>query len=210
MIKVIASLGNFCISRGIECLLSTDEEIHIYSVADPARLVNSAIEIQPDVVMVDFFILNNYLPYLPDKVKVILFDTGCGEENLFYALISKNVSGVIRKDAGEYQIKKAIQTVLAGDLWLDSKTVKELIARLSRLSELWQLTEIEADILHLVSKGTDDEMIAEMLGMSSGDINLYLDSMKKKMKIKDRWDLINLSLQSGKYGLLRGTDNKAS
>jgi DNA-binding NarL/FixJ family response regulator len=199
MINVIASLGSFCISRGIECLLSKEEEIRIHTVTDPARLINAVLEIQPDVIMVDFFVLNNYLPHLPEDVKVILFDTGCGEENLFYALISKNIAGIIRKDADEYQIRKAITAVLDGSLWIDKKTIKDLLSRLSKLSEFWLLDDIETDILHFVSKGMDNETIADLLGMSPVDVNLHLETLKKKMKIKDRWELINLSLQFDKF-----------
>jgi DNA-binding NarL/FixJ family response regulator len=199
MINVIVSLGNFCISRGIECLLSTDEEIHMHTVADAAELVSALRETHPDVIMVDFFVLNNHLPYLPEEVKVILFDSGCGEENLFYALISKNIAGIIRNDADEYQIRKAITAVLDGSLWIDRKTIKSLLSRLSKLSEFWLLDDIETDILHLVSKGMDNETIANLHGMSPVEINLVLESVKKKMKIKDRWELINLSLQFDKF-----------
>ena len=199
MIKVIASLGNFCISRGIECLLSAEEDIHIRTVADPARLVNAVRETHPDVVMVDFFVLNNHLPDFPEAVKVILFDTGCGEENLFYALIAKNISGIIRKDADEYQIRTAIRTILKGDLWIDKKTVKELLSRLSRLAEFWRLTESETDILHLISKGMDNEIISGVLGIPERDIPLHIENLKDKMKIKNRWELVMLSLQFDKY-----------
>lgn len=199
MIRVLIGLSNLSMSQGFKCLLESEKNYEIQVVNNPALLVNALRAIIPHIVMVDFFILNNYLPQLTDDIKVILFDTGCGEENIHYALIAKNVLGVIGTDADESLVKKAIETVVNGSLWIDRKSMTNLLSRLSRLAELWRLSELEMDILHLIGKGMDNVMIADVLGLDENNISVHFENLKKKMKIKDRWDLITMSMQFDKF-----------
>lgn len=203
MINVVVCFSNLCMSQGLCRLLASDENIQVHAVSEQPQLIRGLRGIRPDVLLVDFLVLNNYLPMLPEEVKVVLLDTECGEDNIFYALIAKNISGVIRNDADVSELGKAIESVVSGDLWLDRAITKNLLSRLSRLAEFWRLTEQEADMLHLISKGMDNVMMAEILGIDVNTIPCHLDRLKQKMKAKDRWDMLMLSMQFDKYDMPR-------
>jgi DNA-binding NarL/FixJ family response regulator len=80
-------------------------------------------------------------------------------------------------------------------LWISKKFVKQLVVRLSALSRLWNLKSIELDIIGLLGKGMDNDMIAKTLGTNTRNIKLRTNNIQKKSDVRDRFDLINLSKQ---------------
>lgn len=193
MLKIILACSNNLISQGINCILSGDDDLLISTVSDVVSLDIVLKDEKPDVLIADYYVLDNFLSPVCGNTKVLLLDTGCGEEKINYALIAKNISGVIEMHSDVPLLKKAIATVKKGHLWINRKVISNLVSRLSVLSKLWNLTESEQQVLQLIGKGMEDSVIAKTLGTKESKVRLHIESLKKKSTARDRWDLINIS-----------------
>ncbi len=193
MLKILLSFSNNLIAQGIHCILSGEDDLQIYTVKDPGSLNSAVNEYKPDVVIVDYYVIDYLFSRVPENTKILLLDTGCGEEKINYALIAKNISGVIEVNSDVTLLKKALATVSKGHLWINRKVISKLVERLSTLSRLSHLTQAEQGILSMLGEGMDDSGIAHSLGTRESRVRLHIENLKKKSNAKDRQDLISIS-----------------
>ncbi len=195
MIEVMISFSNNLISKGISCLLAPEKNVRIHSVSNPSSLPDALKEKQPHIVILDFFVLVNFLSDVPEGTRILLLDTGCGEENINYAFITKNISGLLTINADEKLLIKAIRSVCESQLWIDRKSTKNLISFLTELAKLRNLTDREQEILCMIGRGMDDRMISEVLEINERTVKFHIDNLKRKCGINARWELAMLSMQ---------------
>jgi len=202
MVDILIFFSNNLISKGIACLLAHEETIRLHTVSNATDFADDIINKRPNVVIVDFFILTNFIPESMDGLKVLLLDTGCGEDNINYAFISKKISGVIGMNTDERMLVKAIHTVYKDNLWIGRTGIKSLLSELSELAKLKDLTEREEDILCLIGEGMEDDLIGGELGINKRTVKLYVNNIKRKAGVKDKNDLIRFSMEYNNfYGL---------
>lgn len=193
MLDVCLSFSNKLISEGIACILAHRSDLR-FSIADNHLSFQETLAMQtPDVLLVDYYVFEHVLGRVPDNTKVLLLDTGCGEEKINYALISGKISGVIEKNSDADLLAKAIHIVSQGHLWLNRKLISRIVSRLSGLIKLMDLPDKEKEVLRLLGKGLEDDAIAETIGTNTRKVSFYIDHLKKKSNAAGRTELINLS-----------------
>lgn len=193
MVSVMLSFSNGLVSAGISCILKDRKELEVHTVSSPTLLDASLTVKKPDVLLLDFYILENFTSQMTETTKLLLLDTGLEEEKIIHALITKYVAGVIEKNTNSHILIKAITTVSKGHIWINRKIISNLIARLSSLSNLWNLSVQERHILTLLGTGMEDSAIAKTLGTKESRIRVHIENLKKKSNARDRRDLITIS-----------------
>jgi DNA-binding NarL/FixJ family response regulator len=93
--------------------------------------------------------------------------------------------GVVSENADPKLIRKAIQTVGAGQWWVSRTTMSQLLRSLL-LCEKRKLTEREGEILHLVGEGLKNQEIAGRLFISPETVRWHLRSLYGKLGMSDR------------------------
>ncbi len=179
---------------GISCILSEKNDIKV-SICNSVRLADTLEDKIFDIVVVDMYVLENYLSVNECTSKVLLLDTGCDVQTINYALIAGRINGVLDISSDREMLLKAFNTIMKDRLWISKKFMKQLVVRLSELFRLWNLKSIELDILGLLGKGMDNDMIAKTLGTNTRNVKLRINNIQKKSDVRDRFDLINLSKQ---------------
>jgi DNA-binding CsgD family transcriptional regulator len=79
-------------------------------------------------------------------------------------------------------------------LSLQLKTEKEM----NRLFTKYQISNREQEIIHLILKGKSNKEIEDTLFISLPTVKFHIYSIYKKMKVKNRLELIRLILESVK------------
>lgn len=130
-IKVMIAFSNILFSEGVKMLLEGSEDFKVEGVvkvgASPYEMIES---IKPDVILVDFMTLYNEFREAGPKsdLKLILFDSGCGQDNIASAVDSKGLKGVLTGNTAPPLLKRAIRAVAEGGEWLDQAGINNLPA----------------------------------------------------------------------------------
>ena len=125
-INVTIAFSNLLLANGICKLLEGDKDIKVIDVLKVGTRCHEKVRLlKPDIVLVDFLTLYNGFEETKanGKVKFILFDTTCGEENINCAILKKGVSGVLPVNATLASLKKVIRTVSRGGFCLGKKPI---------------------------------------------------------------------------------------
>ena len=191
---MLLSFSNQLMALGINCILSGNNDIKV-SICNSASLADTAKDKIFDIIVVDMYVLENYLSVNECTSKVLLLDTGCDVQTMNYALIAGRINGVLDVSSDREMLLKAFNTIMKDSLWISKKIMKQLVVRLSQLSRLWNLKSGDLRILDLLGKGMDNVMIAETLGTNTRNVIIRINTIQKKNDIRDRFDLINLSKQ---------------
>jgi two-component system, NarL family, nitrate/nitrite response regulator NarL len=142
------------------------------------------------------------------KIRTILLPAAIGREQTIEALLL-GVRGILPKSTASQLLYKSIRTVMAGEYWVDSKIVAELIRTLHASSNVApsfvqpagnRLTRRELEVLNLVAEGCTNKDIAEQLTISNQTTKHHLSRIYEKTGISNRMQLalsaVNKSLAS--------------
>lgn len=199
---ILVCFGNRLITDGMRCILASEPDITVRSAGDAAALSEALREENPDILLVDFFVLENYLPGDSGKTKVLLLDTGCNEQQINHALIIRNVTGIIDMNTDMGLLRKAIAAVKNGQVWLRRDIIKHLISQLSDLVKVSTLDESEMTIFRMLGEGLDDGVIAKKLGTKEKKVKGQIETLKKISNAQSRWELVDLSRHFSEFDAL--------
>lgn len=197
MRKIILAFSNNLITKGLELLLQREKGLTITAELNPSELNTRIIRERPDIAIVDFYVLINYVPDSIERTKIILLDTGCGDENINFAFVSRGISGLMKMDAQESDLMKAIDHVMEGLLWIDRKSAKNLLSIMTELAKIYDMTDREKEIFCMLGRGMDDVLISKELNINKRTVRLHINRVKTKIGNGTRWGLNRLSLQLG-------------
>lgn len=199
MITVALAFSGNIITQGIRALLAGEKDFRLLAVSPSADLRAYLAENQADILIADFIVLANALSSGLTGMKTILIDTGCGDENIHYAFLSKSINGFIRADADAAMLIKAIRTIRTGHLWIDNRSVIKLIDHLIILEKIHSLSPRERDIISLLGTGMDEDRISASLAIKKKTVDFHIESILKKTGIPNLWDLMRYSMHYLSY-----------
>ncbi|MGI6766351.1 MAG: response regulator [Lentihominibacter sp.] len=134
-------------------------------------------------------IASKLLEYDKDA-KIILLTTFKDEEYINKA-IRVGVKGYILKDNID-SLFKSIQTVMAGNMVLDSEVIKDikLSDNKKKSIEDFDITERELDIIKLLAEGMSNKEISQSLFLSEGTVRNYISNLLDKLNLRDRSQIV--------------------
>lgn len=200
-IKVMIAFSNLLFAEGVKKLLESSEDIRVVEISKPGSAPSKTLDsFKPDVILVDFTTLYNGFTEVGQNhdLKLILFDTNCGEVNIISAVITKNLKGVLTGNSEPPVLKKAVRAVSEGELWLDKVSVKNLLAGMHALKKNTRpaLSAREWEIVSLVGQGYRNKEIAEKLCVSEPTVKTHLQRIFHKLDIQNRPQLITFAVKN--------------
>ncbi|HWN23411.1 MAG TPA: response regulator transcription factor [Gaiellaceae bacterium] len=200
---------------GLAAVLSSDDTIEVVGeAADGRNAVERAIELAPDVVLMDVRMPNldgiaatrELLGVSPD-VRVVVLTTFEQDDYVFGAL-SAGASGFLLKRTKPEELIGAIHTIAAGDSLLSPSVTRTVIQRMahqpapdaSSEGRLDELTRREREVLGLIARGLSNTQIAAELVVEESTVKTHVRHILRKLRLRDRVQAVIFAYESGLTG----------
>jgi len=208
-IRILLADDHPVLREGIKTLLVAQPDFRIAGEAhDGATAIELTFELRPDVLLLDVS-----LPVL-SGVEVTKQVVAHGAPTRILALTAHEDVGFARTllDAGAagYALKRsacnelvqAIRTVAAGNSYVDPELVGALVKRGQRSPSsnglpVTTLSEREASVLRLVTRGHTSKEMSEELGVSPRTLETYKARAMSKLHLRTRAELIRYAMRCG-------------
>jgi len=177
----------------------------IHEVGDQVDLKRSMTNSRPAVLLLD-----SNLPQMAEvrgvpaiqrlclSTRIILF-TSVHDEKEEISALKCGAKGYCKKEIDPSQLRKAVEVVQKGEVWVRRKTICRLLAEVCSFSEtgpkdsppltevyLQYLTPRERQIALLVGHGAANKEIASRINISERTVKAHLTSIFQKLQISDR------------------------
>lgn len=211
-IRVLIADDHAIVRSGLSLLINNQPEMEVAgTAADGREAVESALELHPDVVLMDLSMppgenglsATQRLKEAAPQVQVLILTMHDDEEYLFRALHA-GASGYILKNAEDADLTAAIRKVAQGDAYLYPSATKFLITEyLTRLRKgedvegYEVLTQREREILTLIAKGYGNKEMAQHLVLSVKTVETHKSHIMEKLQLKTRPELVRYALKKG-------------
>lgn len=195
--KVMLVDDHALIREGIKQLLEFDGSIDVIEQAsDGSECLEKLQHVQPDILLLDINMPNvNGIEVLEEikkkniPVKVLMLTVHSEAEYLVQA-VDIRANGYILKDSGSEELKKAIQSVMDGDSYIQPSLIPSLNSRLVNRDidkeKIAALTKREMEILTQIAGGMFNKEIAMNLNISERTVKNHISNIFKKIDVSDR------------------------
>lgn len=136
------------------------------------------------------------------------------DKQYFMEMISAGASGYITKQAAAEELGAAIQTVAAGNVYLQPALARWLLDDYQRLAKdvalqskqtdmngnmigLEVLSQREREVLELVGQGLNNQRIGERLALSPKTIARHRERIMHKLNMHSRTELVKFAIRTG-------------
>ena len=205
MIRVLVVDDQALVREGLVNILRLTDGVEVVGAAgDGEEAVGLVATTHPDVVLMDLRMprldgveATRQVRAVDAQVKVIVLTTFADDDSIFGAL-QAGARGYLTKDAGPEELKRAIETVHAGQALLDPAVQSRLLDRLGRPAPAPAaasaypdgLTAREAEVLTLIAEGLSNLEIRERLFVSEATVKTHINSIFSKTGARDRAQLV--------------------
>jgi DNA-binding NarL/FixJ family response regulator len=202
-IKLLLVDDQNLVRMGICSLLEITGKVEVVAELDSGKGVVEAIEEQPiDIILLDIRMpemdgLQVLAAMAEKKISVpVLVLTTFDEHELVLKCMALGAKGYLRKDVSLESLIAAIDTVAAGETWLQPAITTKVIEHSTRFlrdenfnqdeSLIEKLTAKELQVLRLVAAGFSNYEISISLHKSQGTIRNTVSSILAKLRVRDR------------------------
>lgn len=197
MIEIMIADDHSMIREGLKQLLELEGDMKVVAEASNGKECLKIIgEVRPDVLLLDINMPEkNGLEVLEElnltkKRPKILILTVHNEVDYLLKAVEIGVDGYVLKDSESAELKKAIQTVVSGETYIQPDLIPALnskrVERDSDKDKIDNLTRRELQVLKLLAVGSYNKEIAEKLGISERTVKNHVSNIFKKLEVTDR------------------------
>ncbi len=171
-----------------------------------AQAIEIATRTQPDIILLELNLGNTgtaLIPQLIDAAKNtrLVLVTHIQDPHIHLQAIQLGVVGVVSKTESALVLRKAIEKIYAGQVWIDHATTAHVIAQISNphlnhsrqdqdTVKILLLSPRERDVIRLLGQGLKNKEIATSLAISETTVRHHLTSIFSKLELTDRLELI--------------------
>ena len=207
-IRVLLADDHAILRDGLQALLTGHPEIRVVGHAsDGLEAIESARELQPDVVVMDVGMprvngleaSRRILKECP-ACQILILSQHDDRDHVLDAL-SAGVSGYLLKRSAGSELVHAIEAMWQGGVVLDPLAARFLLdayrqcERAQRRDSYEHLTDREREVLILVAEGHTNQQIAQMLHVSPKTVNAHRTSLMSKLDLHDRTEVVKYALR---------------
>jgi two-component system response regulator NreC len=209
-LRVLLADDHVTVRHGLKLLIDGQPDMKVISEASDGRsAVQKALELKPDVVVMDISMpgMNGLLATRalkerqPDAAIVTL--TRHGDDAYLQELLRAGVSGYVLKQSAPAELLQAIRAAAAGGQYLDSTLTPRITAGFLAKDGKGEsksggaISQREADVLRLIASGYSNKEIAGRLVLSVKTVEAHKANAMRKLGLNGRIDIV-------KYALLQG------
>lgn len=121
------------------------------------------------------------------KKKTLLVDFDFEEEELLILLHILPVKGIIYKDMEANKLRKCLQVVSRGEVWIKRTTFEKF---LKKEISITSLTLKELTVIHYLLQGLTNKEIGKEMNVTEQTVKHHINSILKKIKKRNRVDII--------------------
>lgn len=194
--KILISLKSRVLSEALLGLIQKEPSGDHVLIAEPG---SDESGFRPDLILVDRYNINRNITDRSPHSKVLLVDTGLDQEEVINLLLLHKLDGVVSTDADAFLLKKAMNLVHEGQIWIDNNNLKALLYRAGTISQNGKLASVskrERQVLDLINKGFKNKEIAEQLYLSEQTIKAHISRIFRKFNVSSRSQLFSLLLNA--------------
>ncbi len=206
-IKLLLVDDQNLVRMGICSLLEITGKINVVAELDDGSGVLDAIaNLQPDIILLDIRMPKmdglQVLSAMAEKqvhVPVLVLTT-FDEHELVLKCMALGAKGYLRKDISLESLVAAIDTVAAGETWVQPAITTKVVENSTRLlrdthfnqdensieGKIEQLTAKELQVIRLVAAGFSNNEISTALHKSQGTIRNTVSVILAKLQVRDR------------------------
>ncbi|MBI2869514.1 MAG: response regulator transcription factor [Chloroflexi bacterium] len=212
-IKVLLADSHVIFLRGLAYTLLSFPEFSLCGQAtDSPELISLTDELRPDVLVVDYTILNGngkisrpHREILARYKSLVL--TGSEEDGDVLRALEAGARGYLSRETGHKALVEAMRTIATGQVIL-SYTMAVKIAEALRRSngtrkegDLAPLSGRQRQVLNLVAEGMTNKEIAGRLFLSEATVKSHMRTIMEKIRAKNRGHAAALASRAGLFAL---------
>ncbi|MEX2458594.1 MAG: response regulator transcription factor [Actinomycetota bacterium] len=202
-LRVLLADDHALFRRGLQMVLEDEEDLEVVGEAgDGAEAVTKAMELMPDVVLMDVGMpkhsgieataqIKDSLPH----VKILML-TISDEEADLYDAIKAGASGYLLKEIAIEEFAGAIRSVWTGQFRLAPSMASKLLSEFQATSKpaeeprVPRLTEREMEVLRLVAQGMNNRDISKELSISENTVKNHIRNILEKLHLHSRLEAV--------------------
>jgi DNA-binding NarL/FixJ family response regulator len=197
------------VKMGLCSLLQLSGHIEVVAQLDDGIGVIEAIEEnQPDIMLLDIRMPNmnglEVLAAMQEQSIVLptLILTTFDEHDLVLKCMELGAKGYLRKDVSLEVLIKAIDTIVAGGLWIQPAVTNQILenkdfVRSKSTEVIEALTTGEVQVLRLVAAGYSNKEIADAIHKSMGTVRNQMSFILAKLQVRDRTRAVLKAIEHG-------------
>jgi len=203
-IRLLLADDHPLIRAGFKTLLGKSEQFEIVGEAENGKeLIEMANALIPDIILSDINmpVMNGLdaLERLSKQQPTIKFVMLSMHEEREYILnaIKIGASGYLLKNIERIELERAINTIYNGGKYFSPAITNILAESIHKpeVSESYEITPREKEVLELVANGNSTKQIADQLGISIRTVESHRINMLKKMKVSNTAELIKKAIE---------------
>lgn len=203
-IKVLVADDHAVVRTGLATILGEQPDIIIIGEAkDGLEAISKALELKPDVILMDIFMPNctgldamiSIRESLPDA-RVLILTVSEHEDDLFRAL-RFGAQGYLLKSANIDEVADAVRQVASGEAMLSPHIATRLVAEFRKKDDEPKLSAREMEVLQLVGEGLTNTRIADRLFISESTVRTYLRRLLDKLHLSHRTEAMAYAVRHG-------------
>jgi two-component system, NarL family, response regulator NreC len=178
--------------------------------ANGIELIESLRESASDMVIADISMpglggieATEVIKELHPQIKVLILTMHKDTEHFSHAL-SAGADGYLLKDDAGTELIAAIESIREGKVYISSLLSDQVVELLRKARTMPArgtspnpLTKREIEVLKLLASGLSSKEIAGLLQLSIRTVEHHRDNMYKKLRIRNRADLIKYAIREG-------------
>ena len=188
-------------------LLQAEPDLRIVGTCSTATEALALIDRESvDLVLLDYDLGEQQGSQFLDAIKskpfegrILMVTAGMSDTGTLRAM-ETGAAGIFLKHSPPAQLVEAIYKVMRGEMWLDSRAVRSLVAGATGKSEEQRtaqpFTQRERAVLKGVFEGFTNKEIAGHLQISEGSVKAVLQQLFDKTGVRTRSQLVRIALES--------------
>jgi len=188
-------------------LLEAEPDLRIVATCSSATEALAIVEREPvDLVLLDFDLGEQEGSLFLETAKtkgfqgrILMVTAGMSDAGTLRAM-EAGAAGIFLKHSPPAQLIDAIYKVMGGEMFLDSRAVRSLVAGASGKREEQRTSQVftqrERAVLKGVFEGFTNKEIAGQLEVSEGSVKAVLQQLFDKTGVRTRSQLVRIALES--------------
>jgi len=211
-IRLLIADDHTLVRQGFCALMNSVPGIEVVGqAADGNEAVQRALELQPDVILMDLLMprkdglqaIREIIHKLPGAR--ILVITSFVEDEKVLESIEAGALGYLMKDSTADELLQAVRAAHQGEAHLHPSLARKLVRRINRTPDHSQaapttpdsLTKREMSILQFIVQGLSNKDIAGRLYLSERTVDAHVSKILKKLHLANRTQAAMYALQKG-------------